>query len=61
LVGAGGTAAPEGHLGLVDDEAGTVGRDETGCGSHHAVHVGRGTAVPADQVVVIVADPGLDE
>ena len=54
-----GAQAPEGHLGLVDDEAVGCGRVQAGRRADRAVHVGDRAAAPADDVVVVVAGAGL--
>jgi hypothetical protein len=56
---AGGAQAPEGHLGLVDEEALRVAGLHARGAADGAVDVGRGAAGAADQVVVVVADARL--
>src|SRR6476660_3779432 len=57
--GAVGTTAPVHDLRLVDDETAVVGRCQAGRLADGAVDVGDGPAGPADDVVVVVADPRL--
>jgi hypothetical protein len=52
-------ATPEGHLGLVDREPVLLVRRQARRRADHAVDVDGVPAVPADQVVVVVADPRL--
>src|ERR687888_935382 len=53
--------APEGHVGLVDDEpgGGRGCRVEAGRGANHAVDVRDRSARAADHVVMVVAHAGL--
>ena len=55
-----GTATPEDHLGLADLETRCVVGRETGRLTGDAVDVDREAAVAADEVMVVVADPGLE-
>src|SRR4051812_28887706 len=57
--GAFGASAPVDDLGLVDPVAGVVGGRQAGGVTDGAVHVDDGAARPADEVVVVVADPSL--
>src|SRR5690242_12714119 len=57
--GAGGAQAPVGDLGLVDPVAGDVGGGQAGGVADRAVDVDDRAAGPADEVVVVVADPSL--
>ena len=57
--GAPGAQAPVDDLGLVDHEAVVVRGGQAGRVADGAVDVGDGAARPADDVVVVVADPGL--
>jgi hypothetical protein len=54
------TATPVGDLGLVDLVAPVVGRRETGGRADRAVDVDDTPAHPADQMMVVVADPILE-
>jgi hypothetical protein len=54
------TAPPIGDLGLIDLVAHVVGRRETGSGADGAVDVDDTAADPADQMVMVVADTGLE-
>ena len=54
------TAAPIRDLGFVDLEALAVGRGETWGGPNRAVHVDHAAADAADQMVMVVADAGLE-
>jgi hypothetical protein len=54
------TAPPVDDLGLVDLITLVVGRRETRGGADRAIHVDHTTADPADQMVVVVADPILE-
>src|SRR6185312_15943749 len=58
--GAGGAQAPVDDLGLVDREAVVVGRGQAGRLADRAVDVSDGTARPAHDVVMVVADPSLE-
>ena len=53
--------APEGDLGLVDDEAGGRGRDQARRRAHGAVDVDHAAARAAHEVVVVVANPPLEQ
>lgn len=55
-----GTESPEHDLGLVYREAGVVVRSQARPLADRAVHVLGPPAAPADQVVMVVADPGLE-
>src|SRR5690606_40343206 len=57
---AAGAQAPEGHVGLVDQVAGLVHRLQARRVPDGAVDVLDGPAVPAHQVVVVVADAPLE-
>ena len=54
-----GAPAPIDDLGLVDREAGVVGRGETGRLTDRAVDVDDGATRPAHEVMVVVAHPSL--
>ena len=54
------TAPPVGDLGLVDFVTLVVSRRETRGGADRAVDIDHTTADPADQMVVVVADPVLE-
>lgn len=55
-----GAEAPVHHFGFVDDEVAVVDGDQTRCIADGAVHVDQTTARPADEMVVVVAHPGLE-
>ena len=54
-----GAKTPVHDLGLIDHEAVIVGSRKTGCVADCTVDVRNRTAGAADDVVVVVADPGL--
>jgi hypothetical protein len=54
------TAPPVDDLGLVDLVAPVVGRCQAGSGPDRAVDVDHTTADPANEMVVVVADPILE-
>jgi hypothetical protein len=56
-----GTPTPERDLGLVDDEAPVVGDLDARRRASEALDVDDDAAVPADQMMVVVAGPGFKE
>ncbi len=57
---AGGADAPVGHFGFVDDETVGVARFQARSRAGRAVDVSDVATPPADDVVVVVAHPGLE-
>jgi hypothetical protein len=54
-----GAHAPVDHFGFIDDEAVVFGRLETGGFPNRAIDIDGCVALAADEVVVVVTDPGL--